>query len=216
MTTTDFQVRQAVQVTARPERPRWQPQASRPQADRTLPPPQAPVDPAFGEGISLTFQGRTIRAIPVNGVPWFGLPDLADALGISQVAADRVVHSAIFPSHGRLVCYESPEPDPEITSEPGPVTVLSPVCVWWLTHLTDGGRGQSLASWAKREAARLCPKPLPGDPAVFLTLAREGVLPPYPWKYSGRRSEWIDLRWSPDGITARDWTPPALIKETCQ
>lgn len=198
-----------VVIARRPQREGLQPVAAHKTPAAPPPLPQAPVDPEFGEGLSLAFKGRTLRAIPVNGVPWFGLPDLADALGISEEEADKLVQSPDFPTHARLVCYESPEPDPEITSEPGQVTIVSPVGVWWLTALMDdgGGKGQALAAWAKREGARLCPSPAKGDPAVFLTLARPGVRPPYPWKYSGRRSEWIDLRWSDAGIMARDWAP---------
>ncbi|HQS95999.1 MAG: hypothetical protein B7X90_08405 [Novosphingobium sp. 17-62-19] len=216
MTSTDaLQVKQAVPYKRSTPLFAW---------ERTAPPPkrqevepQAPIDPVYGDGMALDYKGRSIRAIPVNGVPWFALPELAEALSLPQGEADKLVHSPDFPAHARLVCYESPEPDPEVTTEPGPVTMLSPVGVWWLTALMDdeGSSGQALAAWAKREAARLCPEPAPGDPAVFLRLARAGVRPPYPWKYSGRRAEWIELRWSDTGNLARGWTPTAP-KETSQ
>lgn len=212
-----YPIRPTVQIARRPARCQWEQEAKRPRADKTPAPPQAPIDPIYDEGTTLAYKGRSIRVLPVDGVPWFGLPDLADSLGLSLEEADKLVHSPDFPAHARLGCLESPEPDPEITTDPGPVTILSPVGVWWLTALMDdgGGSGQGLAAWSKREAARMCPAPTPGNPAVFLTLARDGMLPPYPWKYSGRRAEWIDLRWSNAGILARQWTP-TTPKETCQ
>lgn len=139
MTMSAYQIRPTVQVTRRPARYQWELEAKRPRADKTPPPPQVPIDPTYGDGTTLAYKGRSIRALPVDGVPWFGLPDLADSLGLSLEEADKLVHSSDFPAHARLVCQESPEPDPEITSDPGPVTLLSPTGVWWLTALMDDG-----------------------------------------------------------------------------
>lgn len=174
------------------------------------PEPQAPIDPIFGEGTTLNFKHKSIRVLPVNGVPWFALPDLADALGLTLQEADKVVNSPDFPAYGRLVADESSEPDPQITTEPGPVTLLSPVAVWWITALTEPFSGQGVAAWARREAASMCPAPALGDPSLFLRVLPGPMLPPYPAKYSGRKSEWIDLRWSNQGLLAKPWTPTSV------
>lgn len=154
--------------------------------------PDAPDAPSAPED-TLYFKGHPIRILQVDGVPWFALPDLCDALGYCPSvisAADR----QDFPAFAKGVCDEAP--DDSICGEPAEVAILSPVGVWWFTELTDATRGQAIASWAKREAARICPKPVEGDPAVFLRLLPDGSLPPYPCKFSGRKAEWIDLRHS--------------------
>lgn len=146
---------------------------------------------AYGPSEIQHFKGSPIRTLLVNNIPWFALPDLCDALGYSGFAAHRL-NSPSFPAHAKMVCDE--EPDPDVPGEPQEVTIVSPVGVWWWTHLTDPARGQSLAAWAKREALRVNPTADPSDPFVFLTLQHDGSLPPYPLKFSGRKSEWIALK----------------------
>ncbi|MBV1690869.1 hypothetical protein KRR38_25115 [Novosphingobium sp. G106] len=140
----------------------------------------------------------------VRGVPWFSLRDVGDGLGLSEFGLDQV-NAAGFPAYAKMVVAE--EADPAIPGDPEDQIVLSPVGVWHLTtFLSDPGRGQHLANWAKKEAALLCPSPAPGDPAVFLRLLEVNgrkELPPYPWKYSGRRSEWHTLRDSDDWLYAQ-------------
>lgn len=149
---------------------------------------------AFLESQTLQWKGRSIRVIQTtDGTPWFALPDLCDALGYEGPPAD-VVYGTSFPAWARCLVTEDPRDDGE--GAPQDVVVLSPVGVWWWTHLTNAGRGQGWAAWAKREALRLNPTASTRNRQVFLTLLQGGELPPYPYKYSGRRSEWIDLKYS--------------------
>lgn len=148
----------------------------------------------YGESLELKHKRHTIRAITFHGVPHFALPDICDALDLTPAVMD-VVNSPDFPPFGKIVCNE--EDDPEIAGAPGEVWMLSPVGVYYFTSLTDPQAGQSVAAWAKRECGRLCPDPVPDDPAVFLTIwERDGYeqFPPYPWKFSGRRSEYQYLK----------------------
>lgn len=149
------------------------------------------LPPQYGEGETLNYKGSPIRVLPIYGRPFFALPDLVDALGFPPAAMD-VVNGPDFPSLGKVVCYE--EEDPEMAREREDVVALSAVGTWYFTALTCPVSGQGIAAWARRECARMCPNPVPGDPAVFLTLHPDGNLPPYPTRYSGRKSEWITLK----------------------
>jgi hypothetical protein len=136
----------------------------------------------------LSFKHHTIRAVMLDGVPWFLLDDLVAPLGFSESFVTRAANHADFPAHANREGLEEADDGWQT------VTLISPVGVWLLTTQLDPGRGQGLAAWARREAARLCPNPQPKDPAMFLTLDDEWNLPPRPLRYSGRRSEWEDLR----------------------
>lgn len=149
---------------------------------------------------TLAFRTLPIRIVQLSEVPWFALPDVCDALGWRSEVLEKHVRDAM-PEIAWKTCMELE--DPEIPGSPEEVVILSPVGVWYLTHLAEPGRGQALASWAKREAARLCPMPAPGDPSVFLTLLGGTELPPYPMKYSGRKSEWTDLANSNEYLEAK-------------
>ena len=159
--------------------------------------PDVPIAPED----TLYFKGHPIRILLVEGVPWFALPDLCDALGYWP-SAMAAVDGSDFPACAKDVCDE--EPDDTIPGQPAEVVILSPVGVWWFTELTNATRGQAIASWAKRETTRLCPHAQPGDPAVFLRLLPDGSLPPYPCKYSGRKGEWINLKESDKYVFRHD------------
>lgn len=145
--------------------------------------------------MELAYKGHSVRVLMIRGVPWFALSDVGEALGLNECGLDQVNDKA-FPAFAKTVATEAVEP--EVPGEPEEQVLLSPVGVWYLTTLLcDPGRGQHIANWAKKEAAVLCPNPVPGDPAVFLTILDvdgRKELPPYPWKYSGRRSEYQDLK----------------------
>lgn len=138
---------------------------------------------------TLQFKDHPVRIVMIDGVPYFSLEDICEAAGWSLSVCDRL-HSKLysFPDHTKRPCYEETEDGLRDT------TVLSPVGVWRFTVSVDSYRGAGVAAWAKRESFRLCPNPRPKDPAMFLTLGKGGELPIKPTKYSGRRSEWFDLR----------------------
>ncbi|UXC90516.1 hypothetical protein EGM87_16005 [Sphingobium sp. RSMS] len=136
---------------------------------------------------TLMFKEHPIRIVIVDEVPWFSLEDVTEALGYTQLSAKRAFHSS-FPEHARMECLEETGEGQKAT------TVLSPVGVWHFTAILDAYRGQHLANWAKKEALRLHPNPMPKDPRFFLTLTAEGQLPPTPAKYSGRLGEWRELK----------------------
>ena len=163
-----------------------------------------------GPDHTLFYKKYPIRMLSISGVPWLSLRDIGDALSLNQDGLD-LVNEPAFPAFAKMTASE--EADPDIPGEPEDQVVLSPVGVWFLTALlSEPKRGEDLAAWAKRETKRLCPEPIKGDPAVFLTVLDNGgqkKLPPYPWRYSGRRSEWLDLRES-DEWAFRDY--PELIR----
>ena len=149
----------------------------------------------------LSFRTFKIRAVLIDAVPYFALPDLAEALG--REIPTRVI--AMLPSHcSRVLCEETDEGLLDIT-------MLSPLGAWWALHLTDAGRGQSLASWTKREATRLYPDADPEDPAMFITIGPDGSLPPRPLKYSGRRGEWFELHMSHEHLVALGLSRPRPV-----
>lgn len=152
---------------------------------------RARPEPVFGEGETLRYHRYPIRVLPVNGVLHYALPDILDALGYTSAAA-TVLDSPAFPAHARRTGYEAY--DPEVPGEPGEVVMLSPVGVLYLTQLTDALHGQGLAAWAAKTAREHCPSPPVDDKALTLTVQSDGLLPPYPTRYSGWRSQWIALK----------------------
>lgn len=160
-----------------------------------------------GRPAPLDFKGHPISYIMLDGVPWFSRDDLTTAMGWNEYA-HSVLSRYDFPSHAKRDVEELTDEGRQST------TYLSPVGVWVYGHLNDPARTQTLAAWAKREAMRLCPDPHPGDPAMFLTLRVDGELPPRPFKFSGWRSAWYDLRDTGAHIEARallrrgfSWSP---------
>ena len=158
--------------------------------------PSRPI--VYGEGETVQIGKHAIRMIPVNGVPWFALPDLIDAMGLDPKAAD-VVDGPDFPDHGKTLCNE--EDDPSLPGSPSEVVMLSPVGVWTLTHLLGRHGYAKLAAQVRRFARERCPHPTPGDPAMFLTVRPDGMLPPVPSRYSGWNSEWLALRYAHPELT---------------
>lgn len=145
----------------------------------------------WGPGQTLDYKGFPIRIAPIDGVPWFALPDIVEALGYRPEAAN-VVNRVSFPTFAQTTAEELP--DDEVPGEPERVTVLSPIGVWLLTHFTNPERGQGIAAWAKREAVARCTSAAPDNRHMFLQLLPGDQMPPYPLKYSGRKAEWVALR----------------------
>lgn len=151
----------------------------------------------------LLYQGHPISYILLDGVPWFALGDLCTALNRNEHAAS-IVNRHDFPNYAKQTVEE-------LTPDGWkPITVLSPVGVWFFGHHIDPARSQGLAAWARREASRLCPDPRPGDTALHISLMPDGTLPPRPYKFSGRRSEWYDLKDTATYVTplaarSREW-----------
>lgn len=153
----------------------------------------------------LEFKETPIRALKADGTLWFAARDIVAALGGTYAELDVAATSQDIPDCCRSAGLEVPCAD--VPGEPdSAVPLLSPVGVWLWTHATNAPRGQGLAAWAKREAARLVPEAAKDDPRTYLTLGADGELPPYPMKYSGRKSEWIALKDS----KAYMQRPPAL------
>lgn len=156
-------------------------------------------DQVWGEGETLHFKGAPVRAIPIDGVLWYALPDLVNALGYKPIAGE-VIGKPWFPSYA--VHHADELPDPEVPGEPQRVTILSPVGVFYWTHATNAKRGQNLCAWAKREAFARLPQVDRSNRHMFLTPLPD-MLPPYPMKYSGRKAEWIDLKDA--SLSKRPW-----------
>lgn len=154
----------------------------------------------LGEEV-LRFQKHVIRIALFSGVPWFALPDICDALDWDPQSLENRVKS-LLPSFAWKSWVEAEDVD--VPGRPEHVTLLSPIGVWYLTHLGDPAQGQSIAAWAKREAESLCPHSCKDDPTVNLTLLPGGHLPPYPLRYSGRKAEWYNLANSKQESEARN------------
>lgn len=150
----------------------------------------------------LYYRGTPIRVLKADGTLWFAARDIAAALGFTEheleaAATSRDIPACCRSSGAEVAC-------PDVPGEPdAAVVLLSPVGVWLWTHYTDAPRCQRLASWCKREAARLVPEAAKNDPRTFLTLGLDGQLPPYPMRYSGRKREWIDLKESSASVWSR-------------
>jgi len=144
----------------------------------------------------LWFEKHPIRIVQRHdGVPYFAVPDLCAAMG-RETCSQRVLDT--IPDHAKFAgCQE------EADSGLEPISMLTPVGAWWLTHNLDAYRGQKLAAWTRRVARDLCPNPAPDDPAMFLTVDAQGQLPPRPTKYTGRHTEWTDLRYSDAYLNSR-------------
>jgi len=71
---------------------------------------------------------------------------------------------------------------------------LTRVGVLLFTQRIDGPRFHAVANWARKEALRLCPDPVPNDPRMFLSVLPGPEMPPRPSKFSGWLSEWLALR----------------------
>lgn len=171
-----------------------------------------PVDgtrssPVFGECLTLRYYSRPVRALMIDGVPWFVLRDMVDALGWDYWTL-KAAESEGVPSFVMRPAYEAMGDDIH-----GPADValrlISPVGVLYWTNSVDGHKGQAITAWAKREAARLCPKPTSRDRAMTLTLLKgpdgRRYRPPCPVRYSGWSNDWNMLRWSPEGSKASKW-----------
>jgi hypothetical protein len=74
------------------------------------------------------------------------------------------------------------------------------VGVWTLSHILGDWEFRLISAWAKREAKTLCPAAKPDDPRMFLRLDADHELPPRPNRYSGRYTEWDELRFSNEYI----------------
>lgn len=182
-----------------------------------IPPSASTFDTIYGESGELDFKGRSVRYLKVNGSPWFALGDLQEAVGFGREALE-VVNRRDFPSFAKHIAMEAF--DAEVPGEPGDVIILSPVGVWYWSHLYEPGVGQEIASWAKRAAAAIHPDPAPYDPHMFLRVLEvdgKPKLPPYPLKFSGRKAEWCAIRESDEWVyrdfpsqREREGVPPLM------
>lgn len=154
------------------------------------------MTPADNESLELLFKGKhPIRVVKADGTLWFDARDLAAALSYTYETVDLAANDPDIPECCRSIGNEASEGD-DASGELGePVALLSPLGVWYWTCVTEPYLGQRLASWAKQEAARLVPEASPDDPRAFLQFEPDGSMPRFcPRKYSGRRSEWLDLQ----------------------
>lgn len=151
------------------------------------------TDPVWGECLTLEYKRLPLRAVLIDGVPWFSLRDIRLALHYDP-EAEAVIDHPDFPAHLWTIGEELP--DPEVPGEPERTVLLSPVGVWRWTHFTDPARGQGIAAWTRREALARCPDADPKNPHVYLTMGPDWSLPIRPLRYSGRFAEWEELRFS--------------------
>jgi len=147
----------------------------------------------WGEFRALYFKGRPVRSVALDGVPWFALEDICAAVD-ADLREMQAVHRTGFPEGAKTVAAELPS-DGDTRAPPDRTLLLSPIGVFYWTNLTAPWERAGIAAWAKREALKAFPDAPPDNPHVFLTITPEG-LPDCPGKYSGRRAEYEDLRWS--------------------
>lgn len=134
-----------------------------------------------------------VRMVMLDGVPHFSAQDLAAAMQWSDTAI-QAAHSLSHPPKGCRMVHEH--------AEGATGAYLSPVACWAWTHKVNPKEGQPVGAWTKRVAAQRCPNPRLGDPALFLT--RDGDrMPPMPYQFSGRRSEWFALKYGPAYLVSR-------------
>ena len=162
-----------------------------------------------GHAQLLTFQKHSIRYLMLDGVPWFPAEDICAAAGLYPNDA-KVPERSNFPDYAKRICSE--ETDDGLQD----AILLSPVGVWLLTTRTDPYKGQSIAAWAKKEALRLCANPQVNDPALYLTLNADGDVPPAPKRFSGRYSEWLDLKDSPEHHAFKFGPKPGPTRQSLQ
>lgn len=126
----------------------------------------------------------------LEGVPHFSARDLCAAMRWPDAALEAAFQLD-YPVRAKRIVDET-EGD-----TPSNGVYLSPVACWYWTHQVNPKQGQSLAAFTRREAKLLCPSPRGDDPAMFLTMTADDWMPPKPFRFSGRRSEWFALRDSP-------------------
>lgn len=149
---------------------------------------------ALGESLTLDYKGKPIRALMVDGVPWFAVRDIAEALqwklDTVKQGLEGVPAVARMTAGAEVVAPEVPEDQ----------IFLSPVGVHYWASEVDAKLGQPITAWARRQSRDLCPTPAPGDPAMFLTIidGEDGWkhLPPRGLRFSGWELDWEELRWS--------------------
>lgn len=158
---------------------------------------------AQGDSLTLEFKGRPVRALMVEGVPWFALGDMVAALGWHEDTI-KEANDRAFPPWAKVIAGEG-DGQAEIEGSTD-LVLLSPIGVHFWTSFVDEWKGQSITAWAKRESRRLCPKPAAGDRNMFLTIVDRAdgtkALPPYGHRYSGWKSDYEDLRWSNEWMAA--------------
>lgn len=152
------------------------------------------VTPQDGVSFTLFFKDRQdqpVRCVMSEGSPWFEAAPICELLKLPLITIQGFDATAL---------------DSDIAQhafDDEPTAVVSPIGVWKLSLHAGRPQGPNVASWAKREAARLIPDQDPNDPRLHLTLNPDGSRPPYPDKYSGRRAEWGDLLFLPGYKTDR-------------
>jgi hypothetical protein len=149
------------------------------------------------ESIELNWNGRSIRALLIRGVPWFSLEDILEACRRDKDDGD-VVHTANFPPFAKMIACELEGANG--TEEGADMVLLSPVGVFHWAWAVDAYRMTGVTAWARREARKLCPDASPLDPAMHLALMRDEdgwtfIPPGPPPNCSGWKLEWEDLKW---------------------
>ncbi len=142
----------------------------------------------------LFFGEAPIRTLMRGGVPYLSLDDVCEIDGFGPNAIEAVA-APEFPPHGIWLCWEVAD-DGTLDD----TIMLSPVGVWYFTHLAASEAHQQFASWVRKEAIRLCPAADPADPAMFLRVQDDGGMPPLPSRYSGRLAEWWHLKRSDEYV----------------
>ncbi len=153
--------------------------------------------PSSPEGTQiLTYKDNSIRVLIIDKVPYFAVEDICDAVGWDHRVSSNV-RSDRFPDFGKYECREETDEGLKETF------MVSPIGGWLFTQTVDPYRGQHIAAWMKRQSLEIYPDADPKDPRMFVTMDAKGNLPLHPAKYSGRRSEWHEVKNSQECFNAR-------------
>lgn len=160
--------------------------------------PESSID---GVSFTLDCYGTPVRVFMFEGCPWFEGKAICGALGLTAHALDSFEKKALDNDIALHVF------DTE------PTYVLSPIGIWKMSHPVRRPLGPKIASWSKREAAKLVPTPTEDDARQRLTLNEDGSRPDYPDYYSGRLAEWKALQFHPNYKTANAIVTSRLIAD---
>jgi len=149
--------------------------------------------PRPGEVFTLCYRDnpdRTVRVVFIEGAPWFEAAGICGLLQISTHSISEFDETAL---------------DTDLLSfvfDNDPTAVLSPIGVYKLSRGAPLPHGPQVSAWAKRVSDELVPEPAKDDARLKLTFNPDGSLPPFPHRFSGRRSDFYELKYSPAGMAA--------------
>lgn len=135
--------------------------------------------------------GHPIRIFMWDGCPWFEAAPLRAAMAIDPAALDRFKQDA--PPTDIAAC----------PSETETADAFSAIGHLKFVEAYASEMHAKFASWSRRTAFELVPRPAPDDARFHLTLNANGSRPPRPSRFTGRLDEWKDLKLLPEYRTDR-------------